>query len=653
MAKRKSRGAVAVQKTQPVSGANVLTVQARYDAASNGRRMAGWNAPGTGPQKAITGLAKIRDRSRDAGRNEWAAASSVRVMTTNLIGTGIVARPKTKDKTLKAKLADLWGDWTETADADGVLDFYGLQTLAAHTWFVSGECFARLRYRRLNDGLPVPLQVQLLEPDMVPLFDYDSWPGMATGSKIRQGVEFNAFGQRVAYWMHKEHPGDGTSVSVGISDLTRVPAEQVLHVFRPLRPGQIRGVPETAPTLAKRRGVMDFDDAVLTRQHIANLFTLFIKRPMPTDAEADINPMTGKVFDYAPNGAPMAALEPGISQELLPGEDVLFSSPPDSGANYSEFMRHQHLGLFAGEGVPYELGSGDIKDVSDRTLRVRINEFRRYCEQIQWNILIPQFCRPIRNAWAQAGLLAGALAEAESAEARRVVWSPQGWAYVHPTQDVQAKQLEVEAGFRSRSSVITERGDDPEQVDDERAEDDLREQELGIADDPAADPVTEAEAEAARANAERIRAETRAIENRDKREALAATEASKLRSAEIEKARAEARLTLAKADREDAEKAAAAARAAADQAEIEAAAKRTELDAALKANESAERINAIREQMEQARAESAARLSAHESAEAHAKEMRAAEAEAERNRVAVSRLELEAAQAGLEELRGG
>ena len=64
--------------------------------------------------------------------------------------------------------------------------------------------------------------------------------------------------------------------------------------------------------------------------------------------------------------------------------------------------------------------------------------------------------------------------------AKDVTWAPQGWAYIHPVQDVQAKQLEVQSGFRSRSSVIVERGDDPEKVDDERAADRDREDELDL-----------------------------------------------------------------------------------------------------------------------------------------------------------------------------
>lgn len=460
-----------------------LLVQARYDAAGQGRRMIGWNAPSSGPNRAIAGLANIRNRSRDAVRNEWAGASAVRVMKTNLVGTGIVARPRTKNKTLKAKLAAEWDRFCEACDADGVLDFAGLQVLATGSWMQSGECFIRQRPRRLYDGLPVPMQVQVLESDMLPMLDADAWPDMKVGNVIRSGIEIDRVGRRVAFWFYRQHPGDPQGGIVSMTELTRVPAEQVIHVYRPDRPGQLRGVPDSAPILAKMRALMDFDDATLERQRIANLFAMFLKRPMPTGDSA-IDPLTGKTVETNAAGQQLAALEPGISQELLPGEDVTFSDPPDAGANYAEFMREQTLGMSAGQGIPHELLTGDLRDISDRVLRITINEFRRYCEQLQWTIIIPKMCKGVRAWWSRAAILSGSLTEAEAAEALNVEWQPQAWARIHPTQDVQAEQMEVENGFRSRSSVIASRGEDPEKVDEERAEDKQRADGLGLTPPP-------------------------------------------------------------------------------------------------------------------------------------------------------------------------
>ena len=221
---------------------------------------------------------------------------------------------------------------------------------------------------------------------------------------------------------------------------------------------------------------MDFDDAVLEKQKLSNLFTLFITKPVASGVE-DI--MTGLPAEYDSSG-PIAGLEPGIAQELLPGEDVRFSEPPGVGADYIDFMRMQNLGVAAGVGLPYELMSGDLKDVSDRSLRIGVNEFRRGAEARQWHTLVPRFLKPIRDAWCQQAALSGALTGTEATEAKAVTWAFPAWAYMHPTQDVERAKLEVDAGFRSRASVIAEMGYDPAAVDQERADDAARAAGLGL-----------------------------------------------------------------------------------------------------------------------------------------------------------------------------
>lgn len=467
-------------KTQAASAKAALQVTNRYDAAGSGRRMAGWNPPSSGPNRAVQGLQKIRDRSRDASRNDWSGAASAQRWTTNIVGIGIVPRWKrVTSRERKQQLVDLWNDWCATADADGVLSFYGLQTLAVRSWFESGEVFVRLRPRVPESGLPVPLQVQLIEADYVPMLDADQWPGLPAGNTIRQGIERNRYGRRIAYWMYRDHPGDSAG-AIDADRLVRVAASQVLHVFEPTRPGQLRGVPALATVLARLRNIGDYDDAVLERQKLANLFVAWIKRTLPSTSDIEYDSLTGLPTFYDADGAPMPSLEPGMTQELQPGEDVVFANPPEAGTTYSDYMRTQHLGTAAAAGLPYEILSGDIKEISDRTLRVLINEFRRLAEQRQWQVVIPMLCQPVMNAWTEAASLVGLVAADEVDAVRRVEWAPHGWAYIHPVQDVQGKKLEVEAGFRSRSSVIAERGDDPEEVDNETADDNARAERLGI-----------------------------------------------------------------------------------------------------------------------------------------------------------------------------
>ncbi len=518
-------------------GASPLVPQASYDAAGNGRRLSRWSPGSTGPNAEILpALRRIRDRSRDSVRNDAWSAAAVRVWQSALIGPGWTCRPTTADTAQKARINEAWAAWSASSDADGVLDFVGQQQLVAAALVESGEVFVRLRARRMDDGLPVPLQLQLIEGDQCPT-DYNV--ALSNGNRIRAGIEFDRIGRRVAYWMFKEHPGERHSGSINDAELVRIPAENVLHIFMPTRPGQLRGIGWLHNVLARLRAVCDFEDAVLVRQQLANLFTGYVTRPMPTGDGANIDPLTGKTVEMDGQGAPMVALEPGIMQELLPGESIEWSAPPDAGANHADYLRGQLQAIAAAVGVPYEILSGDVKDLSDRSIRILIGEFRRLVESRQWALIVPQFLQPVRKAWATAAALSGAIRAADLNAAANSAWQAPAWGLIHPTQDIAARKMAVEAGFRSRSSVIAELGDDPEQVDAERAADEHREAGLGLespADKLVAAEVEklEAEAEAARQRAEQAQREAEAAK------AAAAEARATAERAKSEKATADA-----------------------------------------------------------------------------------------------------------------
>lgn len=459
-------------------------VKAKYDAAGRGKRMAGWQPTSSGPNTAMDGLQTIRNRSRDASRNDWSGESSIQKWTTNLIGIGITPRfRRIASKTRKQALTDLFNDFVAKADADGVLNLYGLQTLAVRSWLESGEVFIRRRQRFLDEGLPVPMQIQLIEADMVPMLDADIWQGMPYGNTIRSGIERNKRGRRIAYWTYKEHPGDKYSGNINPIDLVRVMAADMCHVYELKRPGQLRGVPAMAPVLPKLRDINDYESVTLERQKLANLIVGFISRTLPSLdlAGADIDPLSGLPIEgLDANASPLVGMTPGLIQELEDGQKVEWSNPPEAGTTYSDYMRTSHMGTAAAVGLPYEIFSGDIREVSDRTLRVLINDFRRFAEQRQWQVIIPMMCQPVIEWFAEAAVLAGLITIDELDSAKRVEHAPHGWQYIHPVQDPQGKKMEVDAGFRSRSSVIAERGDDPDLVDDERQSDDKREQDMEI-----------------------------------------------------------------------------------------------------------------------------------------------------------------------------
>ncbi len=458
-------------------------IKASYEGAGEGRRSASWDAPDIGINSINTpALRNLRSRSRAAVRNDPYAFNVIDKRVSNLIGTGITPRPKIEDDALRKVQQELWDDWVDESDADGLTDFYGQQALIARTVETAGECFVRLRPRGQDEDLAVPLQLQVLAPEFVP---HDKFEPAKNGNSIRAGIEFNPAHQRVAYWMYRVHPRDASSLNAGYNQLVRIPAEQVLHIFEPVEPGQLRGVPRLAPVLKRLRSLDNYDDAVLFRQEVANLFAGFISRPPPEASQQPRDPMTGQLLSEDRDGfTPMVALEPGTMQELGPGEEVEFSKPPDAGNNYPDFMRQQLMAAAAGTGTPYEILTGDMREVNDRALRVVLNEFRRRLEQLQFGVYVHQLCRPVRAAWMDMALLAGRLKLDNYAQRRREYlrtrWVPQGWAYIQPVQDIQARMMEVNAGFNSRSEMVLRSGYDAETVDAENAADQARARDLDL-----------------------------------------------------------------------------------------------------------------------------------------------------------------------------
>ena len=453
-----------------------------HEAASRGRRSLAWMPGNPGAVAAMLATnAELRIKSRDlVRRNAWAQAG-IEAFVANAVGTGIKPQSLATDETFKADVQALWRDWTEEADAAGQTDFYGLQALACRAMLEGGECLIRLRPRRPEDGLVVPLQIQLLEPEHLPITLNTELP---SGNVVRSGIEFDALGRRVAYHLYRSHPEDGRLAPMsgqGGMETVRIDAREIVHLYRVLRPGQIRGEPWLSRALVKLNELDQYDDAELVRKKTAAMFAGFVTRQSPED-----NLMGEGAADS--EGIALAGLEPGTLQILEPGEDIKFSDPADVGGSYSEFLRTQFRAVASAIGVTYEQLTGDLTGVNYSSIRAGMLEFRRRCEMVQHGVLVHQLCRPVWAAWMKQAVLAGVLDApgfARGGPTRRrqylqAKWIPQGWQWVDPEKEFKAMLLAIRAGLMSRSEAISAFGYDAEDVDREIAADNRRADELGL-----------------------------------------------------------------------------------------------------------------------------------------------------------------------------
>jgi lambda family phage portal protein len=467
------------------------------EAGAGARRLRNFRPGPSHVNTLIAGAGKtVTERARWLVRNNEYAINAVDWWRSAIVGPGITPSWGVEDQALKKALRSAWDDWTDEADAEGLTDFYGLMRRGAGEAFITGEVFYRLRYRRPEDGLTVPLQLQLMPSEMLDANDNRVLP---SGNVVRQGVEFDLIGRRVAYHFWRVHPADSTEQTGLSGQKTRVPADEVIHLFDPVEAGQIRGLSRFSNVVVKLFTLDQYDDAELERKKTAALFAGFIRRPAELDPEETI---VGSVLpagagdlaaSYAVDDVAVAGLEPGTMQMLNPGEEVAFSAPADVGGNYEAFQYRALLRIAVGLGVPYHGLTGDMTKGNYGNTRASSLDAKRRTEAFQWSVMIFGFCRRVAQAWTVQAALAGAVPSI-SREAflrspksfSKIRWMPPPWGWVDPKKDVEADALAVEKGFKARSEVMEANGYDAEETDRRRAEDKAREDRLGLA--PAAAP---------------------------------------------------------------------------------------------------------------------------------------------------------------------
>lgn len=443
-----------------------------FDAGQHHRRLRGFRATRAHVNALIAASGPdITARARWLVRNNGYAVNAVESWAANTAGDGIKPISKIADADRKEEVQRLWLAWTDEADAEALTDFYGLQRRAAREVFIAGEVFFRIRPRRVEDRLTVPLQLQMLPAEMLPL---EQTGLAATGNAIRQGIEFDRIGRRVAYHFLRRHPGDSTDPGL-VGEVVRVPASEVIHVIDPVEGGQLRGVSKLAPAIVKLFLLDQYDDAELDRKKVAAMYAMFVTSPAPE------NPLAPPEDELDMAGY---EISPGQIVRLDPGEDVTVGQPADSGATYEPFQYRTLLQISAALGIPYPYLANDMVKGNFSNSRLALIEFRRRVSAWQHSVMVWQLCRPVYARWMDAAVLSGALTlpgyEADRTRLLTADWLPTKWDWVDPLKDANAEIAQIEAGLKSRTQAIAERGYDAEQVDHEIAAEHARERALGL-----------------------------------------------------------------------------------------------------------------------------------------------------------------------------
>lgn len=362
----------------------------------------------------------------------------------NLIADGPSMRPGTKDKKLRADLQAGWSIFWDECDADGLSDLGGFLQRAARSEFIYGEAFVHMS----PDMETGALRLRLWSPEQV---DPSLTRDIGNGARIVAGIEFAASGKRVAY-----HVRENADVPFAMSYGTeRIPAEDVLHIFEPTFPGQVRGISRLTPVATRLSEVDKLEDALLAKANTAALFGGVFYRP--DEGAGARMPGQSSNGDYD--------LEPGAMIFAPPGYSVEFSDPPSTDGAV-DFLRSQIRSVAAGVGMPYELVSSDLSQVNYSSARLGLLEFRRRIEALRRNLVVARCLIPAWKRWMLLEALSGRIAMGVAMSTTAEFVFP-GWAQIDPLKETKADAAAIDARIKSRWEVIGQRGRDPEVVDEE------------------------------------------------------------------------------------------------------------------------------------------------------------------------------------------
>lgn len=424
-----------------------------YAAADVNRLTAGMRASvGDANAEISAAGSTMRNRARQLMRDNGYGRRAVSALVTGVVGYGIAAQAnEAAGKRARAAIAKAWEKFEKTCDYDQRGPLAGLISTAVRAMIVDGDALI-LRMATRNG-----VKIRVLEIDHLDTLRRETQ--LPNGGFITEGIEYDASGRRVAYWLFPEHPGGLTNLQRATWRSARWPASDVIHLFERQRPGQNKGATWLAAAVLDLYQLGQYQSAELIRKHVEACFAAFVTQP----EDPAVKNITGKNLKTAGaldgSGNLVEQIEAGMIHYLAPGSEIKFAEPSTNNGmadHEKSILRKIAVGL----DVPYEMISGDLSDVNYSSYRGARLAYKARIEEIQWLTVIPVVMQGVWD-WFIAGAVVDGVIRDESAGADPT-FTPPRFEATDPYKDTQAIVLQLRNGLITWPQAVSSLGFDPE-----------------------------------------------------------------------------------------------------------------------------------------------------------------------------------------------
>ena len=457
----------------------VMAVAGSWIGASLSRRQTTmWKTFGLDADTDIVfDLAVLRNRSRDLVRSNPIARGAIETNLVNVVGPGLSLQSRINRDVLNLtdEQADAWEakaelEWklffeSREADCSRILTGNEIANLVFRSTLESGDTFTVLpRFSR--GATPYKLRLQVVEADRV-----SNENGKADRPELVQGVEKDtATGAPTGYFIQDQHPGMMLPGGTRTRTWTRVDAwgektgiPNILHHYRPTRPGQTRGVPYLAPVIESLKMIDRLSEAELMAAVVAAMFTVFVKTESGGLPVAPMQPTAETGATSTDTDLKLAA---GAIVGLGRGESIEIADPKRPNAAFDPFYLAIVKQIGIALGIPYEVLVKHFTASYSAARAALLDAWKHFVTWRTW--LTGSFYQPVYEVFLYEAIASGRLAAPGyfADPLVRMAYSGAVWigpspGQINPTDEVNAaeKRLALTIGTRADETAALTGGD--------------------------------------------------------------------------------------------------------------------------------------------------------------------------------------------------
>lgn len=395
-------------------------IRARYDAAQttdiNKRHWA--YADGYSADAALSPeiRRKLRNRARLERDNNPYLAGMVQTLASDLVGTGprLQLMIEGADPDVVGRVEESVYEWGQRIDLARKLRLMKIAKA------VDGESVGVMFTNRRLSRRGVQLDLRLVEADQLA----SPVPRIEPGTV--DGLELDADGNVARYYLLRHHPG-GTLVGWNM-DGDWYDAEDVIHWFHAVRPGQHRGVGEVVPALEQFAHLRRYTLAVITAAETAADFAALIKTTLPPEGVATAQ----EAWETMP-------ISRGMATSLPDGWDAVQMKAEHPTSTFAEFERRMLTAIARAMNLPYIVAAMDSSAASYSSMRGDYLVYRKAvgCERADLERVVLD---PLLERWLdEAALVSGLLPNGLPPVAEWTwSWTWDGFEHVDPSKEQSA-----------------------------------------------------------------------------------------------------------------------------------------------------------------------------------------------------------------------